>query len=89
MSETEGHIWFAFPQCQNLLSNNKFTIYNFPSSPDLTRYLIFFFLVLELYCRTVGRKKVERGRPSMAEWGRGGRERRARDESKEGESLKS
>jgi hypothetical protein len=47
-------------------------------------YFILFFLVLELYCRKVGRKKVERRRRSMAALGRGG----GRDESKEGESFK-
>jgi hypothetical protein len=32
-------------------------------------------MVLELYCRKAGRKKVERERPAMATWREGERER--------------
>ena len=49
-------------------------------------------MVLELYCRKTGEgEKVKRERPAMATGRVGDRERerrRARDESKEGESLK-
>ena len=50
-------------------------------------------MVLELYCRKAGRKREGRKkeRPAMATWREGGRERerrRARDDSKKGESLK-
>jgi hypothetical protein len=50
-------------------------------------------MVLELYCRKAGRKregrKRERGQPwPRGEWGEGRERRRAKDESKKGESLK-
>jgi hypothetical protein len=51
-------------------------------------------MVLELYCRKAGRKregrKRERGQPwPCGERGQGRERKRARDESKKGESLKS
>ena len=48
-------------------------------------------MVLELYCRKAGRKREgKRERPAMATWreGEGRQRRRARDDSKKGESLK-
>ena len=54
-----------------------------PKTTSWWQFFFFFFMVLELYCRKVGRKKVERGRLSMAAWGvgegaRGGLEMRVR-----------
>jgi hypothetical protein len=48
-------------------------------------------MALELYCRKAGRKREgKRERPAMATWreGEGRERRRARDDSKKGESLK-
>lgn len=44
-----------------------------------------FFMVLELYCRKAGRKRRETGHSHVGV----GRRKRARDENKKGESLKS
>jgi hypothetical protein len=51
-------------------------------------------MVLELYCRKVGKKREGRNKESGQPWpcgdrGLGRERRRARDESKKGKSLKS
>jgi hypothetical protein len=45
-------------------------------------------LVLELYCRKIGRRREGRERPAMATWRGGGERGETREESKKSESLK-
>jgi hypothetical protein len=55
-------------------------------------FVFCFLMVLEIYCRKEGRnrEKVQREKPAMATWreGKGRERRRAREESKKGESCR-